>query len=79
MEKNIVTITKNNKCEIIDKTADYIGVEAFAKEIEEIYRGCLDNFEDSEEFEQYINDLYGNQSYIKTLAWEFAVFAEQTA
>ena len=77
MEKNIVTITKNSKGEEIDRTADYIGVEAFAQAIEKIYRGCLDNFEDSQEFEQYINDLYGDQNYIKTAAWEFAVDANE--
>lgn len=72
MEKNIVTIRKNNRGEIIDKTADYIGVDAFAKYIEELYRECLDDFDDKEEIEEYINDCFGD-NHIHTLAVEFAI------
>lgn len=38
MEKNIVEVVMNNKGEVIEKVADYIGVESFAKVIEGLYR-----------------------------------------
>lgn len=76
MEKNIVTITKNSAGEVIDKTADYINVEGFAQAIEEIYRECLDDFEDGAEFEQYINELF-EREYIREAAFEFAVEANE--
>lgn len=41
MEKNIVEVVMNNKDEAIEKVADYIGVESFAKTIENLYRECL--------------------------------------
>ncbi len=72
MKKNIVTITENCAGEVIDKTADYIGVESFAKTIETLYRECLENYEDGGEFELYINDLF-ETDYIRTTAFEFAV------
>ena len=34
----------NNKGEVIEKVADYIGVESFAKVIENLYRECLEEF-----------------------------------
>ncbi len=77
MEKNIVTITTDKDGKVIDKTADYIGVTAFAKEIEDLYRKCLGNFDDKEEFENYINELYDDKDYIHTLAVEFAVDANE--
>lgn len=72
MEKNIVEVVSNNKGEVIEKVADYIGVEAFAKEIESLYREALDGYEDKEEIEEYINDSFGDD-YTHTLAWEFAI------
>lgn len=71
MEKNIVEVVINNKDEAIEKVADYIGVESFAKTIENLYRECLENFDNAEEMEEYIADLYGNN--IQSLAWDFTL------
>ena len=71
MEKNIVEVVLNNKGEVVEKVADYIGVESFAKVIEGIYRECLENFDNAEEMEEYIADLYGKN--IQSLAWEFTL------
>lgn len=51
MEKNIVEVVMNNKGEVAEKVADYIGVASFAKTIEGLYRECLENFDDSEDLE----------------------------
>lgn len=77
LRKNIVSVTYDKNGNVASETADYIGVEAFAKEIFSLYRECLDNYEDKEEFEQYINDLFGDQEYIKHLAEEFAFQANE--
>ena len=69
MEKNIWEYVMNNKGEVIEKVADYIGVESFAKVIESLYRECLENFDDADDLEEYIADLYGKN--IQSLAWEF--------
>lgn len=69
MEKNIVEVVMNNKGEVIEKVADYIGVESFAKTIEELYRECLENFDDAEDLEEYIADIF--EKNIQSLAWEF--------
>ena len=61
----------NNKDEAIEKVADYIGVESFAKTIENLYRECLENFDNAEEMEEYIADLYGKN--IQSLAWDFTL------
>lgn len=71
MEKNIVEVVLNNKGEVVEKVVDYIGVESFAKVIEGIYRECLENFDNTEEMEEYISDLYGKN--IQSLAWEFTL------
>lgn len=71
MEKNIVEVVMNNKGEAIEKVADYIGVSSFAKTIENLYRECLENFDNSDEMEEYIADLYGKN--IQSLAWEFTL------
>lgn len=71
MEKNIVEVVINNKDEAIEKVADYIGVESFAKTIENLYRECLENFDNAEEMEEYIADLYGKN--IQSLAWDFTL------
>lgn len=69
MEKNIVEVVMNNKGEVVEKVADYIGVESFAAVIESLYRECLEKFDEAEEMEEYIADLYGKN--IQSLAWEF--------
>lgn len=43
MEKNIVEVVMNNKGEVVEKVADYIGVFSFAKTIEALYRECLED------------------------------------
>ena len=58
MEKNIVEVVMNNKGEVIEKVADYIGVESFAKVIESLYRECLENFDNAEDLEEYIADIF---------------------
>lgn len=75
MEKNIWEYVMNNKGEVIEKVADYIGVESFAKVIESLYRECLENFDDSDDLEEYIADLYGKN--IQSLAWEFTLEANK--
>lgn len=77
MEKNIVSESIDAKGNVIDSTADYIGVENFTKSIEELYRECLDNFDDKELFEQYINDLYGDENHIHACAAEFALHSNE--
>ena len=69
MEKNIVEVVMNNKGEVVEKVADYIGVESFAAVIESLYRECLENFDDAEDLEEYIADVFGKN--IQSLAWEF--------
>ena len=75
MRKNIVEVVMNNKGEVIEKVADYIGVESFAKVIESLYRECLENFDDAEDMEEYISDLYGNN--IQSMAWDFTIEANR--
>ena len=69
MEKNIVEVVMNNKGEVIEKVADYIGVKSFAAVIESLYRECLENFDDAEDMEEYISDIL--EKNIQSLAWEF--------
>lgn len=38
MEKNIVEVVMNNKGEVVEKIAYYIGVASFATVIESLYR-----------------------------------------
>lgn len=71
MEKNIVEVVMNNKGEAIEKVADYIGCESFAKVIENLYRECLENFDDAEDLEEYIADIF--EKNIQSLAWEFTL------
>lgn len=71
MEKNIWEYVMNSKGEVIEKVADYIGVESFAKVIENLYRECLENFDDAEEMEEYIADLYGQN--IQSMARDFTL------
>lgn len=73
LRKNIVSVTTDRDGNVTGETADYIGVEAFAKEIYNLYKECLDKYDDNEEFEQYINDLYGEQDFLKNRAYEFAI------
>ena len=69
MEKNIVEVVLNSNGEVIEKVADYIGVESFAKVIESLYRECLENFDDAEDMEEYIEDVL--EKNIQSIAWEF--------
>lgn len=71
MEKNIVEVVMNNKGEAIEKVSDYIGCESFAKVIENLYRECLENFDDAEDLEEYIADIF--EKNIQSLAWEFTL------
>ena len=75
MEKNIVEVVMNNKGEVVEKVADYIGVKSFAKTIEELYRECLENFDDAEDMEEYIADVF--EKNIQSLAWEFTLEANR--
>ena len=77
LRKNIVSVTTDRDGNVTSETADYIGVEAFAKEIYNLYKECLDNYEDKEEFEQYINDLYGSEDYLNEQAYELAIKANE--
>lgn len=71
MEKNIVEVVMNNKGEVVEKVADYIGLESFAAVIESLYRECLENFDDAEDMEEYIADFYGKN--IQSMAWDFTL------
>ena len=75
MEKNIVEVVMNNKGEVIEKVADYIGVESFAKVIESLYRECLEYFDNAEDLEEYIADIFGKN--IQGLALEFTLKANR--
>ena len=75
MEKNIVEVVMNNKGEVIEKVADYIGVESFAKVIESLYNECLENFDDADELREYIADCCGKT--IQDLAREFTLEANR--
>lgn len=71
MEKNIVGVVTNNKGEVVEKIADYIGVASFAAVIERLYRECLENFDEAEEMEEFISDLDGRN--IQSMAWDFTL------
>ena len=71
MEKNIWEYVMNSKGEVIEKVADYIGVESFAKVIENLYNECLENFDDADELREYIADVC--EKNIQAMAWEFAL------
>ena len=75
MRKNIVEVVMNNKGEVVEKVADYIGVESFAKTIENLYRECLNNYDNAEDMEEYIADVFGKN--IQYLAWEFTLEANR--
>ena len=75
MEKNICEYVMNSKGEVIEKVADYIGVESFAKVIENLYRECLENFYDAENLEEYIADVF--EKNIQSMAWDFTLEANR--
>ena len=75
MEKNICEYVMNSNGEVIEKVADYIGVESFAKVIENLYRECLEKFDDAEDLEEYIADVFGNN--IQSMAWDFTLEANR--
>ena len=75
MEKNIVEVVMNNKGEVIEKVADYIGVASFAAVIESLYRECLDNFDDADDLEK--NTLPICTERISSL-WHGILLSKQT-
>lgn len=75
MRKNIVEVVMNNKGEVVEKVADYIGVESFAKTIENLYRECLNNYDNAEDMEEYIADVFGKN--IQSVAWDFTLEANR--
>lgn len=75
MEKNIVEVVLNNKGEVIEKVADYIGVKSFAAVIENLYRECIENFDDAEDLEEYISDIF--EKNIQSMAWDFTLEANR--
>ena len=75
MEKNIVEVVMNNKGEVIEKIADYVGVKSFAKTIENLYRECLNNYDNAEDIEEFLADCCGKN--IQSLAWEFTLVANR--
>lgn len=74
MEKNIVEYWMR-KGEITEKVADYISVRNFAKAIEALYRECLEDYENSEDIEEYLADFEGFN--IQSLAWDFTMKANR--
>lgn len=58
MEKNIVEVVSSGKDKPVEKVADYIGVESFAKTIEALYRECLECYDNAKEMEEFVTDLY---------------------
>lgn len=75
MRKNIVEVDYNNQNEVIDEVADYIGVESFAKVIENLYRECLNNYDNAEDMEEYIADVF--EKNIQSIAWDFTLEANR--
>lgn len=75
MEKNIVEVVLNNKGEVIEKVADYIGVKSFASVIENLYRECIENFDDAEDLEEYISDIF--EKNIQSMSWDFTLEANR--
>lgn len=75
MEKNIVEVVMNNKGEVVEKVADYIGCESFAKVIENLYDECLENFDDADDLQEHIADCCGKT--IQNLAWDFTLEANR--
>ena len=75
MEKNIVEVVMNNKGEVVEKVADYIGVKSFAAVIENLYRECIENFDDAEDLEEYISDIF--EKNIQSMAWDFTLEANR--
>ena len=71
MEKNIWEYVTNSKGEVIEKVADYIGVESFSKVIENLYDECLENFDDADELRVYIADVY--EKNIQGMARDFTL------
>lgn len=71
MEKNIWEYVMNSKGEVIEKVADYIGVESFAKVIENLYNECLEKFDDADDLQEYIADCC--EKTIQDLARDFTL------
>ena len=77
MEKNIVTVISDNRGNVIERIADYIGVEHFTNTVYNLYCECLSNFEDSEEFGEYLNETFYSKDYLYDKAEEFAFNANE--
>ena len=77
MEKNIVTVISDNRGNVIERIADYIGVEHFASTVYNLYRDCLDDFDDSEVFGEYLNETFLTKDYLHDKAEEFAFNANK--
>lgn len=71
MEKNIWGYVMNCEGEVIEKVADYIGVESFAKVIENLYNECLENFDDADDLREYIADVC--EKNIQAMALDFTL------
>lgn len=75
MEKEYLEVVMNNKGEVVEKVADYIGCESFAKVIENLYDECLENFDDADDLQEHIADCCGKN--IQNLAWDFTLEANR--
>ena len=75
MEKEYLEVVMNNKGEVVEKVADYIGCESFAKVIENLYDECLENFDDADDLQEHIADCCGKT--IQNLAWDFTLEANR--
>ena len=71
MEKNIWGYVMNCEGEVIEKVADYIGVESFAKVIESLYDECLEKSDDADDLREYISDVC--EKNIQAMAWDFTL------
>lgn len=74
MEKNIVETVTDNKGDVVEMVADYIGVRNFAKAVENLYRWCLEGYDNSEEIEECLSDSIGS---IHWLSLDFAFKANR--
>lgn len=65
LRKNIVSILYDSKGNELEVTADYIGVNAFAKKIFKMYKDCLDGFGDNADVQEYLNNIFDDESLIE--------------
>lgn len=75
VKDNIITTMHDvNGVVVEQQIADYIGIEHFAKTIENLYQGCLANYDNAEDIEEHLAD-YGFS--IQSLACDFALKANK--